>query len=73
MVWRQGNKSADYNFLIYHDGGIEKVNRSSEDAEPGWVLLGTYSISSDTARIELSNKSIGDMVFADAVKWVLSK
>jgi hypothetical protein len=73
LVWRRTNKSPDYNFLVYHDNGVEKINRSSEDAENGWNYLGTFSISSDTARVELTNKTIGDMVFADAVKWVLTK
>jgi|WetSurSiteA1Bulk_404760.scaffolds.fasta_scaffold00427_6 ABC-type transport system involved in multi-copper enzyme maturation permease subunit len=71
--WRRTNKSPDYNFLIYHDNGVEKINRSSEEAENGWNYLGTFSFSSDTARVDLSNKTIGDMVFADAMKWVLNE
>jgi hypothetical protein len=59
--------------MVYHDGGVEKINRSSEDIETGWIPLGTYTITSDTARVDLSNQSIGDMVFADAVKWVRSE
>lgn len=71
--WRRSNKEADYNFLVYHDQGVEKINRSSEEAQNGWNYLGTFSISSDTARVEMSNESVGDMVFADAVKWVLNE
>jgi ABC-type transport system involved in multi-copper enzyme maturation permease subunit len=71
LTWRRTNRSPDYNFLVYHDNGVEKINRSSEDAENGWNFLGSFSITSDTARVELSNKTIGDIVFADAVKWVL--
>lgn len=73
LFWRRTNKSPDYNFLVYHDNGVEKINRSSEDAENGWNYLGTFSISSDTAKVEVTNKTIGDMIFADAVKWVLIK
>jgi hypothetical protein len=72
-MWRRSNKSPDYNFLIYHDQGIEKVKKSSADAEDGWNYLGTFSFSSDSARIELNNKTVGDMIIADAVKWVLRK
>jgi hypothetical protein len=72
-VWRRSNKFPDYNFVIYHDQGIEKIKKTSADAEDGWNYLGTYSFSSDTARIEMNNKTIGDMIFADAVKWVLRK
>jgi ABC-type transport system involved in multi-copper enzyme maturation permease subunit len=72
-VWRRSNKSPDYNFLIYHDQGIEKIKKSSVDAEDGWNYLGTFSFSSDSARVEMNNKTLGDMIIADAVKWVLSK
>jgi hypothetical protein len=71
LTWRRTNRSPDYNFLIYHDNGVEKINRSSDDAENGWNYLGSFTITSDTAQVDLSNKTIGDIVFADAVKWVL--
>lgn len=71
--WRRSNKASDYNFLVYHDQGVDKVNRSGEEAESGWNYLGTFTISSDTARVELTNNTVGDMIFADAVKWVLNK
>jgi hypothetical protein len=67
--WRRNNKAADYNITVFHDAGTEKINQSSEGLDQGWFYLGTFQIS-DTARVELSNKSNGDMVFADAVKWV---
>ena len=71
LTWRRTNRSPDYNFLIYHDNGVEKINRNSDDAENGWNYLGSFSITSDTAQVDLSNKTIGDIVFADAVKWIL--
>jgi ABC-type transport system involved in multi-copper enzyme maturation permease subunit len=73
LGWRRSNKSPDYNFLVYNDNGVEKINRSSEDAENGWNYLGTFSISSDTAKVVLTNKTKGDMIFADAIKWVVNK
>ncbi len=72
-VWRRSSKSPDYNFLIYHDQGIEKIKKTSVDAEEGWNYLGTFSFSTDSARVEMNNKTVGDMIIADAVKWVLSK
>lgn len=42
-VWRRSNKSPDYNFIIYHDQGAEKIRKSSVDAEDGWNYLGTFS------------------------------
>jgi len=73
LGWRRSNKEADYNFVVYHDQGVEEINRSSEETQNGWNYLGTYSISLDSARVDLSNMSVGDMVFADAVKWVLNE
>jgi hypothetical protein len=72
-MWQRNNKSPDYNFRVYHDQGIEKINRNSSDADDGWNYLGTYSFSSDSARVELTNQSAGGMIFADAVKWVRKK
>ncbi len=67
---RRETKKSDYNFKVYHDGGFEKINLTDGDLENGWNYLGTFFISPSTAKVELSNKSVGSMVFADAVKWV---
>jgi len=71
--WRRSNKMPDYNIIVYHDGGEEKINQSSEGVDNGWLYLGTFQISTDTAKVELTNKSNGDMIFADAVKWIKVK
>ena len=63
-------KKADYNFTIYHDGGEDKINLRDGDLENGWNYLGTYFITPSTGKVVLSNKSVGAMIFADAVKWV---
>jgi hypothetical protein len=42
----------------------------NKNVENGWNHLGTYYFTSDTALVELSNKSKLKMVFADAVKLV---
>jgi hypothetical protein len=71
--WRRNNRSSNYNLSIYHDNGVDKIDHSTENTDIGWNYLGTWYISSDTGRVELSNKSSGDMIFADAVKWVLNR
>ncbi len=63
-------KKADYNFTVYHQDGAEKINLTDGDLENGWNYLGTYFITPSTGKVELSNKSVGSMIFADAVKWV---
>jgi hypothetical protein len=68
---REGdNVFKDLHYTIYHDEGTEEVTIEYDNAEPGWNMLGRYYISSDSAKVELSNKSTGRMVIGDAIKWV---
>ncbi|NSW94623.1 MAG: hypothetical protein HPY62_07955, partial [Bacteroidales bacterium] len=60
----------DMHYRIYHDEGVEEITIEYENSEPGWNNLGRYYISSDTARVELTNKSTGKVVIGDAIKWV---
>lgn len=64
------NVYKDLHFKVYHDEGMEEITLDFDNAEPGWNMLGRYYISSDSAKVELSNKSTGRMVIGDAVKWV---
>lgn len=64
------NVYKDLHFKVFHDEGTEEITLEYENAEPGWNMLGRYYISSDSAKVELSNKSTGRMVIGDAVKWV---
>jgi len=59
-----------FNFKVYHDDGVEDVTLDIANAEQGWISLGTFYLSSDTARVELTDKTKGRMVIADAVKWL---
>jgi hypothetical protein len=63
----------DLHFKIYDDQGVEEIAIDYSNAEPGWNKLGTYYLSSDTAKVVLTNLSSGRMVIGDAVKWVLQK
>jgi hypothetical protein len=73
LFWRGDNRSPEYDFTIYHDNGSDKITQVTSESETGWNYLGTFFISSDTGKVELTNKTSGDMIFADAVKWVLTK
>ena len=63
------NKSTDYNFNVYRDGGVEKISVIADDLEEGWNTLGSFSFSMDSAKVELTNKSSGRLIIADAIKW----
>ena len=67
---RGGAPIADLNFRIYHDDGTDDISLDVGNAETGWTYLGTYYLSEGTAQVELSDKSKGRIVYADAVKWV---
>jgi hypothetical protein len=41
-----------------------------DDPEEGWNRLGSFHFPADTAEVELSNRTGGKRVIADAVKWV---
>ncbi|MBN2709801.1 MAG: hypothetical protein JXR46_12215 [Calditrichaceae bacterium] len=60
----------DFEYIVYHDDGQETVTIDIEKKEKGWVELGGYYFSEGEAVIELSDKSEGLIVIADAVKWV---
>lgn len=65
-----GEESGEYNFIIHGDEGAQESALESKNAEAGWNSLGTYNFTSDTALVELTNKSQLRMIFADAVKLV---
>ncbi|MDR2910505.1 MAG: hypothetical protein LBV47_03945 [Bacteroidales bacterium] len=67
---RDNRSRGSYLFTITGDDDTVEQALDVDEAEPGWVLLGTYSFSPGRASIELSNKSELNMVFADAVKFI---
>ncbi|MFC1490014.1 hypothetical protein ACFL6K_02265 [Candidatus Latescibacterota bacterium] len=70
---RRTNYLKDLNFKIYHDDGIDEVALNITETSIDWSFLGTYYLSEGIAKIELSNKSKGRVVYADAVKWSLRR
>ncbi len=67
---RDSDGLKEFNYIIYHDDGKEEVPVSLESADDGWILLGNYYLSSGKAVVELSDKTGGRVVLADAIKWV---
>ncbi len=64
------NVYKDMHYKIYHDEGADEITVDFENAEAGWNMLGRYYISSDSAKVELTNQSSGRMVIGDAIRWV---
>ncbi|MCX6328848.1 MAG: hypothetical protein NTZ85_04920 [Bacteroidia bacterium] len=67
---RSDNNYKDMHYKIYYDEGVEEITVDFGNAEPGWNNLGRYYISHDSAKVEMTNKSAGRIVLADAIKWV---
>ena len=70
IEWNREKRKSNYNFKIYHDDGMDDITLADEELENGWNYMGTFYISPENAKVELTNKSVGKMVFADAIKWV---
>ncbi len=66
----QQSGSEEYNFVVYHDDGEEHPAVDIKDLESGWVELGSYHFSSDSAKIVLTNNTKARSIYADAVKLV---
>ena len=62
--------AAEFNFLVYHDDGVQEVAIDETGRANRWMSLGVYHFSKGPARVVLTDKTTGKMVFADAVKWV---
>lgn len=60
----------NYNFTIVAEDGPENAALEIQNAEEGWNHLGSFYFASDTAIVQLSNKTELRYVFADAVKIV---
>ncbi len=64
------NKFKDMHYFVYSDQGADDITLDYQHAEGGWNNLGRFYISSDTAKVVLTNKSSGRLVLGDAIKWV---
>ena len=52
-------------------GTVEtKIDFDAGAAEPGWNKLGEYDIGAGPVRLEISSRTSGQVVVADAVRWV---
>ena len=59
-----------YHYTISSNAGSEDLEFTLRSPEEGWNKIGAFHFPGDTATIELSNKTNGRRVIADAVKWV---
>jgi len=67
---RSRNNAASFNFKIHHEEGVQDITLLDKDVENGWNYMGTFFITPETSIVEMTNKSRGTMISADAIKWV---
>jgi len=60
----------EYHFTITHSDGTEEITLGIKNIEDGWNNLGSYYFSAGKTSVTLSDKNVGRMVIADAIKWV---
>lgn len=73
--WRgdRDDTKGEYIYSVYHDDGKDEAVVDLKASSGDWVELGSYYFSPDSVRIELSNQSEHEIVYADAVKLVQEK
>ncbi len=59
----------DFHFTVHHADGTDDITIDAAGTSKGWFLLGSFYFDAGESTVELSNKSDGRMVFADAVRW----
>ena len=57
-------------FTVFHDDGQDHQIVSMKNNDGGWMEIGSYHLSPDSVKIELSNLSKANTIYADAVKLV---
>ena len=60
----------EYHFTIFHDDGEDHQVVNMKDSDGGWMEIGSYHLSPDSVKIELTNLSKARTIFADAIKIV---
>jgi hypothetical protein len=67
---RGDDQFKDMHYKIYNKEGVENITLDYQKADGGWNNLGRYYLTSDSAKVVLTNKSTGRMVIGDAIRWV---
>ncbi len=67
---RIAGDGTEYNYSVISRNGQEHVEFMLSNIVDGWNKIGSFDLPADTVTIELSNKTTGKRVIADAVKFV---
>jgi hypothetical protein len=67
--WQRDRSFGKWYYRLKHDDGEEVLEFDTDSANPGWNPLGEFYFSADTITVELLDKSTGEAVVADAVRF----
>lgn len=59
------------NMRVVTASGVSRVEFDGADAAPGWNAIGRFQLSRTNVRVEVTTRTDGDLVLADAVRWRL--
>jgi hypothetical protein len=65
--WRTGT----YQITVRDASGRKELTFDASAAERGWNSLGEHELARGKVRLELSSRTDGGAVIADAVRWVV--
>ncbi|MCY3811749.1 MAG: hypothetical protein OXH15_08145 [Gammaproteobacteria bacterium] len=57
-------------FELSSVGSNESVTFAGDDAVPGWNDVGVFDLPAGRVRVSLSDRTSGDVVVADAIRWL---
>ena len=58
-----------YDIRLHADGETAALEFDGAIASPGWHRLGEFDLGAGTVRVSISNRTDGETVVADAIRW----
>jgi ABC-type transport system involved in multi-copper enzyme maturation permease subunit len=62
-------KWGTWHLVVNPDAGAQEASFDSAAAEPGWNLVGSFDLDAGAVTVELSDRTDGMIVVADAIRW----
>ena len=63
------HKQGDYDIRIVQSDETMEVEFAASNGSLGWNRLGTFDLAGSKVEVQVSNKSGGSVVYADAIRW----
>ena len=58
-----------YGIEVTDGAGTQAIDYDASLADPGWNDVGAFDLSVGPVRVEVSNRTTGAVVVADAIRW----